>query len=48
MIEYPHIFDFALRAYYETDSAVKEEIKTINQKILKDAYMEILKQGFYI
>ena len=37
MIEYPYIFDFALRAYYETDRAVEEDINSINQKILKDA-----------
>lgn len=41
MLEYPHIFDFSLRAYYETDIAVSEEIRSINKKILKDAYVKI-------
>lgn len=37
MTEHPSIFDFALRAYYETDLAVEADIKTINQKVLMDA-----------
>ena len=41
MIEYPYIFDFALRAYCETDNAVEENIKSINQRILKDAYIKL-------
>lgn len=36
MIEYPFIYDFGMRAYYETDKSVEEYIKSINQKILKD------------
>lgn len=39
MIEYPYIYDFGMRAYYETDKAVEEDIKSINQKILKDTYI---------
>lgn len=35
MMEYPFIFDFALRAYYETDTAVEKNIKVINQNILR-------------
>lgn len=41
MIENPYIFDFALRAYYETDGAVADDIKSINKKILKDAYIKL-------
>ncbi|OPJ59589.1 TetR/AcrR family transcriptional regulator [Clostridium oryzae] len=43
MIEYPFIFDFALRAYYETDNQIIEAIKFINQGILKDAYVKLNK-----
>lgn len=39
MIEYPYIYDFGTRAYYETDKAVEADIKSINQKILKDIYI---------
>lgn len=41
MAEYPYIFDFSLRAYYETDTAAAEGIKIINEKILKDAYVKL-------
>ncbi|KOF58246.1 hypothetical protein AGR56_00355 [Clostridium sp. DMHC 10] len=41
MLECPHIFDFSLRAYYETDIAVSKEIKAINERILKDAYVKL-------
>ena len=41
MTEYPSIFDFALRAYYETDLAVEADIKTINQRILMDANIKM-------
>ena len=41
MIEYPCIFDFALRAYYETDHTVEEDIKAINRKILIDANIKL-------
>lgn len=34
MTEHPPIFDFAMRAYYETDAAVAGEIRKINEKIL--------------
>ncbi|MHB8062871.1 MAG: TetR/AcrR family transcriptional regulator, partial [Ruminiclostridium sp.] len=39
MIEYPCIYDFSLRAYYETDKAVEEDIKSINQRMLRDTYI---------
>ena len=39
MIEYPYIYDFGMRAYYETDKAVEEDIKSINQKMLKGIYV---------
>lgn len=41
MQEFPYIFDFALRAYYETDTAVADGIKSINNMILKDAYKKL-------
>jgi TetR/AcrR family transcriptional regulator len=41
MIEYPYIFDFAVQAYYETESVVAEEIKAINKSILNDAYLKM-------
>lgn len=39
MLEHPYIYDFGMRAYYETDKQVVDEIKSINQKILKDTYV---------
>lgn len=33
MQEYPFIYDFAVRAYYETDKTVQQQIKNINDKI---------------
>lgn len=41
MLEYPYIFNFSLRAYYETESAVSDDIKRINENILKDAYVKL-------
>ena len=41
LMEYPFIYDFALRAYYETDSAVAENIKAINRGMLKDAFVKL-------
>jgi len=41
MIEYPNIFDFALQAYYETDLTVEADIKSINQRVLKDANIKL-------
>ena len=41
MLEHPCIFDFSLRAYYETESAVSDDIKRINERILKDAYVKL-------
>lgn len=41
LLEYPYIFDFALRAYYETDSTVKEGIQAVNQAILADAEVKL-------
>lgn len=38
MIEYPYIYDFSMRAYYETDKTVEADIKSINQKMLKSIY----------
>ncbi|SDM80361.1 TetR/AcrR family transcriptional regulator [Acetanaerobacterium elongatum] len=35
---YPDIFEFALRAYYETEPLVAAEIKTINQQVLNSNY----------
>jgi len=37
LTQHPNIFDFMLRAYYETDPAVAEDIHAINQKMLEDA-----------
>jgi hypothetical protein len=39
MMEYPYIYDFSLRAYYETDKSVEEDIKNINENILKNIYI---------
>lgn len=36
MIEHPYIYEFGIRAYYETDKEVATDIKSINQKNLKD------------
>lgn len=41
MVEYPCIFDFSLQAYYETDHEVEENIKSINQELLKDANIRL-------
>lgn len=41
MMECPSVFDFGLRAYYETDHEVEEDIKSINEKILKDANIKL-------
>lgn len=41
MLEHPYIFDFMLRAYYETNNTIAEEIKLINEKILKDTYTKL-------
>lgn len=35
MVEHPAIFDFAMRAYYETDPAVAGKIQAVNRKILQ-------------
>lgn len=39
MMEYPYIYDFGTRAYYETDRAVEDDIKAINDRMLKDIYV---------
>ncbi len=36
MMAYPYVYDFGMRAYYETDEAVAGEIRSINQRLLKD------------
>lgn len=36
MQENPYIFEFGLRAYYETDREVAEDIKSINMRMLDD------------
>ncbi len=41
LLEYPYLFDFALRAYYETDSAVEDAIHAINRAILVDAEVKL-------
>lgn len=41
MIEYPYIFDFLIRAYYEIDKVVEVDIKSINEKILNDAFIKL-------
>lgn len=41
MAEHPAVFDFAMRAYYETDPAVVEEIQAINRKILHGTSREL-------
>lgn len=38
MIEYPYIIEFGLRAYYETDKVVENDIKFINKTILEDIF----------
>ena len=41
MMECPYILNFSLRAYYEVDNSVADNIKSINQRILKDAYAKL-------
>lgn len=41
MLDCPYIFAFSLQAYYEKDISVAQDIKLINEKILKDAYAKL-------
>ena len=38
MINYPYIIEFGLRAYYETEKAVENDIKFINKNILEGIF----------